>query len=367
MRRNLARPKAPASSCLGAAPDQAEEPQPRHRGIALLVAVALLLALAPSASASIQFERQWGSQGSGNGQFNNPVGVATDSAGNVYVADAYNDRIQKFDSSGTFITKWGSQGTGDGQFNAPRTASPPTPRATSTSPTRQQPDPEVRLLGHFLRMWGWGVDDGSNAFQICTSSVRRVSRLWDGQFDYPDGIATDSVGQRLRRRHGNNRIQKFDSSGTFITKWGSIGTGDGQFHSPSRGVATDSAGNVYVADAGNNRIQKFDSSGAFITKWGSSRLRGRPVRSARRRRHRLRGQRLRRRHGATTPDPEVRLLGRLHHQVGKLRLGGRPVQLPVRRRHRLGGQRLRRRRSQQPDPEVPRRRPRPRSTRAPPA
>ena len=39
---------------------------------------------------------QWGSRGNGNGQFNNPSGIAVDSLGNVYVADSGNNRIQKF-------------------------------------------------------------------------------------------------------------------------------------------------------------------------------------------------------------------------------------------------------------------------------
>jgi DNA-binding beta-propeller fold protein YncE len=55
----------------------------------------------------------------------------------------------------------------------------------------------------------------------------------------------------------NDRIQVFDSSGTFITKWGSSGTGDGEFNSP-QGVAVDpSTGNVFVADTFNDRIQVF--------------------------------------------------------------------------------------------------------------
>jgi DNA-binding beta-propeller fold protein YncE len=65
------------------------------------------------------FVTQWGSQGSGDGQFNNPNGIALDGNGNVYVADTFNRRVQKFTSSGAYITQWGSLGGGDGQFNQP--------------------------------------------------------------------------------------------------------------------------------------------------------------------------------------------------------------------------------------------------------
>ena len=89
----------------------------------------------------------------------------------------------------------------------------------------------------------------------------------NGQFNYPWGVSIDSFGNVYVADKGNNRIQKFDSSGNFILKWGSYGTGDGQFKYP-HGVTVDSSGNVYVADQSNGRIQKFDSSGNFILKWG---------------------------------------------------------------------------------------------------
>src|ERR1044071_8531345 len=62
---------------------------------------------------------QWGSPGSGSGQFDNPNGIAIDAAGDVYVADTYNHRIQKFAATGAYLTEWGSLGNGNGQFNHP--------------------------------------------------------------------------------------------------------------------------------------------------------------------------------------------------------------------------------------------------------
>ena len=61
-------------------------------------------------------ETKWGTSGSGNGQFSGPTGVAVDGSGKVYVMDYSNNRVQKFDSSGTYLTKWGNYGSGDGQF-----------------------------------------------------------------------------------------------------------------------------------------------------------------------------------------------------------------------------------------------------------
>ena len=78
----------------------------------------------------------------------------------------------------------------------------------------------------------------------------------DGQFYSPLGVAVDCSGNVYVTDASNHRIQKFTSNGDFVTKWGSGGSGDGQFNGPY-GVAFGSSGNVYVGDTYNNRIQRF--------------------------------------------------------------------------------------------------------------
>jgi hypothetical protein len=91
----------------------------------------------------------------------------------------------------------------------------------------------------------------------------------NGQFNTAHGVAADSSGNIFVVDRSLARVQKFSSTGTYISQFGSSGSGNGQFSS-ARGLAIDSNDNIYVADTGNDRIQKFDSSGTFVTKWGSS-------------------------------------------------------------------------------------------------
>ena len=63
------------------------------------------------------FMTKWGTLGTANGQFRDAGGIGADYLGHIYVVDSGNERIEKFDSNGTFIIAWGSPGTGNGQLN----------------------------------------------------------------------------------------------------------------------------------------------------------------------------------------------------------------------------------------------------------
>ncbi|MFA6364383.1 6-bladed beta-propeller, partial [Methanoregula sp.] len=89
------------------------------------------------------------------------------------------------------------------------------------------------------------------------------------QFDDPMGIAVSPVNDNVYVvDRGNSRIQVFTATGTYVRQWGSKGTGTSQFEYPTD-IAVNSSGNVYVVDSENNRIQVFTSNGTFVAQWGS--------------------------------------------------------------------------------------------------
>jgi sugar lactone lactonase YvrE len=263
------------------------------RSLLLWLVSAATLATAP-ASAAPSFVSEWGGVGLQAGQFNQPYGIAVDLAGNVYVADSVNQRVQKFDPTGTFLLAWGwdvdpaggtgfevcttsckngSLGSGAGQFSSPYGVAVDRLGDVYVADRSNNRIQKFSSSGDFLLAWGWDVNPaagGPTTLETCTAATTCKSGTpgaGDGQFNGPQGIGTDAGGNVYVGDTQNRRIQKFDSTGGFATKWGTFGTADGQFNLVY-GVAADDFGTVYVVDAAP-RLQTFTSTGTFITKWGS--------------------------------------------------------------------------------------------------
>lgn len=181
---------------------------------------------------------EWGSEGKGPGELDRPQGIAIDSSGDVYVADANNHRIQKFSPQGAFIKEWGSEGTGPGEFSFPYDVAVDSQGDVYVSDWGNNRIQKFSSNGTFIKEWGsWGREQG--------------------QFRQVRGIASSKRGGYIYAVDGyNNRIQKFTLEGNFMLEFGGEGEGPKQFNSP-RDVTVDNYGAIYVTDAANGRIQKF--------------------------------------------------------------------------------------------------------------
>ena len=176
---------------------------------------------------------------------NAPRSLAFAKDGTVYVADSRNHRILHLDMKGNVLHEWGSfadgVGTpiGDGTFNEPWGIAIAPDGSVYVTDTWNHRVEKFTSSGKFLTTWGvFGQGETPDAFYG------------------PRGLAVDEEGRVYVTDTGNKRIAVFDSNGNFLTDFGSAGFDPGQFDEPV-GVAIDKNGTVYVTDAWNKRIQTF--------------------------------------------------------------------------------------------------------------
>jgi DNA-binding beta-propeller fold protein YncE len=237
---------------------------------------------------------KWGSWGTGNGQFWTPCGVAVrwpsgGGTNDVYVADTWNHRIQYFSPTGGYQGKWGSEGSGNNQFerpygiginwwNADRVFV-----ADTWNHRISRFDPSGSYECKWSTTFPADVDVASNGYVYVVSPNDYVKYYtgagsfigsWgangtgNGQFKAPYGIGCACNGTVYVADTFNHRVQYFTSTGSYLGKWGSEGSGNGQFDRPC-GLAVGTDGRVYVADTYNCRCQQFTSTGSFLQAWGS--------------------------------------------------------------------------------------------------
>lgn len=195
----------------------------------------------------VSFLLEWGKSGSADGELDQPIGIAVDKKGYVYVSDSGNNRIQKFSPDGKFVSS-----RGDGDF-------PDTPMHISTDD------------GNNLYVTEYGSDrilkfspEGKTPVAFGETGAGR------GEFDAPSGVAVDKNGCIYVADFYNHRVQRFSPDGDFVNEIGAPGQAEsGKLHYPTD-VSVGADGNIYVADAYNNRIQAFSPGGEFVNKWGGS-------------------------------------------------------------------------------------------------
>jgi NHL repeat-containing protein len=235
--------------------------------LALVAAAALVLTAALGVAAGAETLRllgSFGSPGAGGAQFRSPRGVAVDtshgpSRGDVYVADLFNQRVEKFGSVGNFLLAFG--------------------KAVNATKVKQA---------------GEGKSVSEAEENVCTASSGDVCQAAESgpansEFKLPLGVAVDpGSGDVYVEDFSNHRVEKYTPSGEFLlmlgggvnkTTGGNVCTaaevcqagvtassseaGEGKFHPWGVGafLAVGSSGTVYVGD--ENRVQEFNSAGVY--------------------------------------------------------------------------------------------------------
>ena len=185
-----------------------------------------------------QVATMFGKEGQGPGEFIYPVAVTKDAQDNLYVAEyGSNDRVQKFTSEGKFLVAFGSFGTGPGQF--------------------QRPSGLVWRDGKI-----YAADAFNNRIQVFTDDGKflEILRAKDEPvaLNLPYDLKLGPDDALYVVEYGAGRVTKLDLSGRLLGRYGTTGSGMGQFATPW-GIAVDAQKRIYVADTGNRRVVELEA------------------------------------------------------------------------------------------------------------
>ena len=233
----------------------------------------------------------FGKQGSGDGMFKFPYGVAVSDGDEIVVADCNNHRVQVFDSNGTFLRSFGHKGENDGEFNYPIGIAV---NKGSQIFVADRYNHRIQILsweGRHLGSFGgqgsldsqltypWGLsldstgnvivaDTGNKVIKIFTPDGRFVMKIGgQGSLSYP--VHCVQCGEYyFVSDYTEHCIKVFNREGHFQYKIGKQGKGDGEFNDPWFLSVTQSK-HLLVCDRSNHRIQVFEQDGRFVGKFGA--------------------------------------------------------------------------------------------------
>jgi sugar lactone lactonase YvrE len=213
----------------------------------------------------------------GNGttaRFKNPMSIAVDGPGTLYVADTFNHTIRKITPAGVVSTLAGTAGVSgsvDGtgaaaRFNSPNSVAVDNAGNVYVADTYNNTVRKITQAGEVTTLAGRagvsGSVDGTGA---------------GAAFSSPDGVAVDSAGNLYVTDAGNNTVRKVTPAGVVTTLAGALkvsdsadGVGASAHFVIPYGVAVDTAGGLYVTDVGGSTIRKITPAGEVSTFAGTA-------------------------------------------------------------------------------------------------
>jgi peptidylamidoglycolate lyase len=178
--------------------------------------------------------------------FNRPTAVAVAGDGSFYVSDGYkNTRVMKFSAAGKFLFQWGTKGAGPGQFDLPHWVALDAAGNVYVADRENQRIQVFDSAGHYMSQWAGKLLGRPYAIAIDKHGSAYIA---DGG-DQPEGPPDRSAWVLARL------------DGTPVVRVGRFGNYDGQFEM-AHSIAVDGKGAVYVGDITGARVQKFVLSGA---------------------------------------------------------------------------------------------------------
>ena len=171
-----------------------------------------------------QLVRQFGGQGSKQGQLSSPTGVAVNEEGHLFIADHGNHRISVFTENGQFLRCFGSYGSGAGCFTFPWQLC-------------ISPDGLVYITDH-----------KNHCIKVHSQDGQYIRQFGEDIVKYPTGIAVTSDGHTIAASCYANKISIFRPDGQCVSEVDNLGLD----HPYSLAISDE--GNLYIADYGNKRI-----------------------------------------------------------------------------------------------------------------
>ena len=233
----------------------------------------------------------FGKEGSSEGMFDGPWGVAVSDTDEIAVTDSGNHRVQIFDSGGNFLRSFGRSGTNQGEFRFTFGICFDDKRNIFVADYSNHRVQIFSGEGRYMGMFGgegsrnsqlsgpWGLSLDANGNIIVADSGNKLIKIFstDGKFVRKIG-GPDSFSYPVHciqcdeylivSDQGEHCIKVFSTKGKYQYKFGQQGGGDGEFNFP-RCLTVTKSKHLMVCDGGNNRIQVFELNGKFVGKFGT--------------------------------------------------------------------------------------------------